>query len=89
MRHANIHTFGTVQGVFYRHTAKEKADILGLTGFVRNEEDGSVYTEVEGEDTAVDEFINWCKKGPMLAKIDKVDVTDGPMQQFSGFTLKS
>ena len=89
MKHVNIHAFGTVQGVFYRHTAKEKADILGLTGMTRNEEDGSVSIEVEGENEAVDEFITWSRKGPMLAQVEKIDISEGPIQNFTGFDIKS
>jgi acylphosphatase len=65
---------GKVQGVFYRAWAKEKADELGLNGWVKNRADGSVEIWVEGEDIFVLEMADWCRKGPARARVDDVDV---------------
>ncbi|MEZ5066975.1 MAG: acylphosphatase [Bacteroidia bacterium] len=51
---------GKVQGVFFRKFTKEKAVESGLNGFVRNQNDGSVYIEVTGEETVLEDFIQWC-----------------------------
>lgn len=61
-KHFNIVIFGRVQGIFFRATAKEQADKLNITGFARNEEDGSVYIEVEGAEEKLDKFLGWCHK---------------------------
>jgi len=50
MRHLNIRVSGKVQGVFFRASTKEQADQLGVKGFVRNEPNGDVYIEVEGDE---------------------------------------
>lgn len=84
-KHINIYIFGKVQGIFFRVTAKEKADKLGVTGFARNEADGSVYIETEGEKEKLDEFVKWCYTGPSLAKVEKVKVTKSPLKNFSEF----
>ena len=47
--HLTLRIYGTVQGVFFRQSTQEKAQELNLTGFVRNERDGSVYVEAEGD----------------------------------------
>ena len=52
MQHLNIFISGRVQGVFYRDTMRQKARELGVTGFVMNKPDGSVYAEAEGETDA-------------------------------------
>ncbi|MBU1000228.1 acylphosphatase [Patescibacteria group bacterium] len=62
--HLNIKIYGLVQGVFFRATAKEKADSLSITGFAKNMPDGSVFIEVEGEKKNLDKFVKWCHIGP-------------------------
>ncbi|MEK7195439.1 MAG: acylphosphatase [Patescibacteria group bacterium] len=73
-RHLTIRVYGIVQGVFFRDSAKQEADNLSLSGFVRNEPDGSVYIEIEGEDKNLEKFLGWCRKGSLPAKTEKVDV---------------
>lgn len=79
---------GRVQGVFYRASAQQAARQLGLTGFVKNEGDGSVYAEVEGREDAVQSFIDWCKKGPPAAAVISVEVSEGRRQFFEDFRIK-
>lgn len=71
-----IRVFGRVQGVWFRASAKEEADKLGICGYVRNEPDGSVYIEAEGPDALLDAFIKWCGKGPELAKVKSLEVEE-------------
>lgn len=59
--------------MFFRDSSRRKAKKLGLKGFVRNEDDGTVYIEAEGEKDALKRFLEWCHKGPWLAKVEKVD----------------
>lgn len=84
-KHVNIKVYGKVQGIFFRATAKEQADRMGIFGFARNDEDGSVYIEAEGDEVKLDEFVKWCHKGPQLARVEKVEVTEGPLKNFSDF----
>jgi len=65
---------GKVQGVFFRRRAKEKADELGLTGFVENREDGSVFIFAEGMEDALQELEQWCHHGPPGANVESVIV---------------
>lgn len=64
---------GRVQGVFYRANTKKVADKLGLTGWVRNLPDGRVEVVAEGERQVIDKLINYLHKGPMIAKVNRVD----------------
>jgi acylphosphatase len=65
-----------VQGVFFRREARVAAMKLGLSGFVRNEDDGSVYAEAEGAPEAVGGFIRWCRRGPENARVEEVRVEE-------------
>lgn len=87
MRHVNLKVTGLVQGVFFRASVKEKADDLNLKGFVRNEEDGSVYIEVESEEISLKDFINWCKIGPKFAKVENIDIKKGKIKHFKEFLI--
>jgi len=86
-RHVAIRVNGRVQGVLFRAHAKETADQLGVTGFVRNEPDGSVYIEAEGAPRDLERFIIWCRKGPPSAIVKGVDVSDGPDRRFAEFSI--
>lgn len=60
MKHFKLNVSGTVQGVFFRASTKDAADRLGIKGFVRNEPDGSVYIEAEGEEEKLNQFMECC-----------------------------
>jgi acylphosphatase len=84
-RAVSIRVHGTVQGVWFRDSTRRRATELGLTGFVRNESDGSVSIEAHGDDAAVGQLIEWCHTGPPDAKVQRVDVTESsasPCQDF-------
>jgi len=67
---------GRVQGVGYRDAAVQAAFTIGVTGWVRNRSDGTVEAQVQGDVASVDRFVEWCKRGPPLARVSKVDARD-------------
>ena len=71
-----IRISGKVQGVWFRASAKDKAIALGLTGNVWNEPNGDVGVIVQGPKNKIHEFIEWCKKGPPLARVDDVNTQE-------------
>lgn len=85
-KHLSIRVEGRVQGVFYRASARQKAMELGLHGFAKNEDDGSVYIEVEGEEQALNEFLRWCRTGPPRAGVTAVNHLEGALQNLTGFS---
>jgi acylphosphatase len=85
---AEIVVRGRVQGVFFRASAQQEALRLGLTGEVRNLPDGSVEAIVEGEKSAVDDFVAWCRRGPPSADVEDVQVKLlPPRDEFRTFTV--
>ena len=60
---------GTVQGVFFRQFCKDKADELGLKGYVRNLESSNVEVLVEGDKEKIEEMYKILKQGPPHAQI--------------------
>lgn len=86
-KHINIRVAGRVQGVYFRASAKDQASSLRLKGFVRNEPDGNVYIEAEGDDLVLDKFVAWCKVGPPGADVADVHVTAGDLVGFERFEI--
>jgi acylphosphatase len=70
-----------VQGVFFRAATRRAAADLKLTGWVRNMDDGRVEAVFEGEDSAIDKMIAWCKIGPPSARVEDVAVAE---EHYSG-----
>jgi acylphosphatase len=75
-RAVEVRITGVVQGVSFRAYAREEARRLGVSGWLRNEPDGSVAGHLEGPDDAVDRMIAWCRHGPTYAEVDRVEVAD-------------
>ena len=88
MRHIIIIIRGKVQGVFFRHGTKAVADQLGVRGFVRNEEDGTVYIEAEADEWILDNFLDWCNEGPDRAEVETVEKMEAELQGFNNFIIK-
>jgi acylphosphatase len=87
-KHFNIKVIGEVQGVFFRASTKEKADTYGINGYVRNETDGSVYIEAEGEEADLKKFIQWCQQGPVHARIESCKASEAPMTGYKDFVIQ-
>jgi len=85
---AIISVFGRVQGVAFRYYTAEKAKQLGLSGIVRNKANGSVYIEVEGEGTNIENFIHWCKTGPDRARVIKINHQYCDKFGYEGFVIR-
>jgi acylphosphatase len=79
---------GKVQGVYYRQSAKEKALELGLTGFVKNQPDGSVFIQASGTAGQLNQLVAWCRQGPARAQVISVQVEHIEPRAFIGFTVE-
>ena len=79
---------GRVQGVCFRAEAKIRASRLGISGFIKNLEDGRVEATIEGEEKKVEKFVKWTKRGPMFAKVTNVEIMEENYKnEFSKFNI--
>ncbi len=78
---------GRVQGVFFRATSKEIADKTGVKGWVKNTPEGDVEAVVTGTEEDVQQFIQWCKKGPPGSKVTDVITSQHDETLFVDFSI--
>ncbi len=78
---------GKVQGVFYRASAKEKALMLGISGWIKNTKEGAVEAIITGSQENIETFIDWCKQGPRHAIVENVIVKPSEPQTFKTFSI--
>jgi len=79
---------GQVQGVFFRAWTEEEATRLGVSGWVRNEPDGSVRALFVGPRAAVEAMLSRCRQGPPAARVANVESTPvAPVPEVSGFRV--
>jgi len=87
MSTVNLLIKGKVQGVYYRFAAKEEADKLGITGWVKYINEGRVEIMATGAEEQLEQFITWCHKGPEKAVVAQVIVTPLSEEKFEGFSV--
>jgi protein-L-isoaspartate(D-aspartate) O-methyltransferase len=89
MKAVDVRVHGTVQGVFYRVSARDEARRLGVFGWVKNLSDGSVALHLQGDPAVVDQMLGWCRVGPPGAKVGRLDVrASSPDVSLSGFEVR-
>jgi acylphosphatase len=79
---------GRVQGVSFRYYTEEEARRLGVAGWVSNEPDGTVAGHFEGDTEAVDALVDWCRTGPRVARVERVDVRPGDDEGATSFEVR-
>ncbi|GIO22674.1 acylphosphatase [Oceanobacillus sp. J11TS1] len=90
MRYIAISVRGRVQGVGFRYFTQHTATDCNITGWVKNEADGSVYIEAYGGDENIDLFLDKIKKGPSrFAKVSDLSVKEyAEDPEFTSFDIK-
>lgn len=76
LRRVKIIVSGRVQGVYFRLFTQNKAKHFSIKGTVKNLADGRVEIIAEAENMSIEKFIKWCHKGPVTARVDKVEVEE-------------
>jgi len=87
MKHIDIKVTGKVQGVSFRAVTKMVADQMSVRGIIRNESDGSVFIEAEGDEVSLDVFLEWCHDGPDRAVVEQVTVSPGTIKNYQNFEV--
>lgn len=83
-----IRVSGHVQGVFFRAWIRDQARELGVNGWVRNCDDGSVEAHLEGEAVAVEELIEHVRSGPPAARAETMEISEAPSENLSAFEVR-
>ncbi|HEX2240390.1 MAG TPA: acylphosphatase [Actinomycetota bacterium] len=78
---------GHVQGVFFRDSCRQMAREQSVSGSARNLPDGRIEIQLEGYKPAVDRVIAWCRLGPPMAEVEKVEVYEERPTGQEGFTV--
>lgn len=84
-RRVTVH--GRVQGVFFRDSTRRMAQSRGVSGWVRNNPDGTVEAAFEGDEHAVDAMLGFARHGPRGAVVESVDVVDEEPEDQTGFQI--
>jgi len=87
MKRLKINVYGRVQGVYYRASTERYCREHSISGFVRNEQDGSVYLEAESDESRLEQLLLWLKKGPPMAKVTEVRSEIIPATGKPGFEI--
>jgi acylphosphatase len=80
---------GRVQGVGYRYFVQRQANLLGVSGYVRNLFDGRVEIEAEANSTPLTQFTDACKRGPEMARVEKCYLSELPVFGYKAFRIKT
>lgn len=88
MRTVHLVITGRVQGVGYRDWTRREAVRLGLSGWVRNRPDGSVQALIHGDDAAVGQMLDACRRGPPAARVEAVTLHDAHEPVPAGFDIR-
>jgi acylphosphatase len=88
MKTVTVRVTGRVQGVWYRGWTEGEATRLGLSGWVRNEADGSVRALLHGPGAAVDAMLALMRDGPPAARVDRVEAAPGAAPDDPGFRVR-
>jgi acylphosphatase len=83
-----IHVTGRVQGVGFRWSAANEAKNRGISGFVKNLSNGSVYIEAEGSREQLNTYVEWCRKGPRFGVVESVTVDPSPPVNYTDFRIE-
>jgi len=79
---------GRVQGVFFRDSARERARAHGVSGWVRNRDDGAVEAVLEGRPDAVERLVRFFETGPSHASVERLEVEEESPEGLSGFEVR-
>lgn len=89
MKRLEATIYGHVQGVFFRDTTRRKAQARQITGWVRNEPDGTVRVVAEGDEEALRELLSFLQQGPSAARVERVETEwEEARDEFARFRVR-
>jgi acylphosphatase len=85
---ARVRVTGVVQGVYFRQETSRLARSLSLAGWVRNAADGSVEAVFEGTPERVEFMVSWCRRGPVHAEVEHVEIEREQPERIQDFEIR-
>jgi acylphosphatase len=79
---------GYVQGVFFRDAVRRRAEAANVAGWIRNNRDGTVEGVFEGELEEVERLVDFCRRGPRGAEVERVEVVEDEPEGLRGFEVR-
>ncbi|MEX0827167.1 MAG: acylphosphatase [Acidimicrobiia bacterium] len=89
MKAIRVVVAGRVQGVGFRWSTRRAAERIGVTGWVRNREDGAVEAHIEGPAERVAAMVAWLEQGPAEAKVASVETAEASPEGVEGFGIRA
>ena len=77
-----------MQGVFFRDSTRRRAEAAGVAGWVSNRGDGAVEAVFEGEPEAVEAMVEFCRRGPGRAEVERLELSEEEPEGLSGFRIR-
>jgi acylphosphatase len=88
MKSLRVKVFGEVQNVGFRAMTRHRARKLGVSGWVKNNDDGTVEALFQGTQETVDDMVDWCRKGPPTSYVERIEISEEPdAEKFKGFDI--
>ena len=87
MQRRHVVIYGFVQGVGFRFSVERAANSRGVSGWVRNRADGAVEAVFEGEPEDVEALVEFCRRGPRGAEVERVDVEEESAEGLGSFRV--
>ena len=88
MTRRRVVVHGRVQGVFFRGSTVERAQEVGVNGWVRNRPDGTVEAVFEGSAAQVAEMVRYCREGPPWARVERIEEFEEAPEGLAGFGIR-
>ena len=87
MQRSHVVIYGFVQGIGFRFAVQRTASLRAVSGWVRNRPDGAVEAVFEGEPADVDALVDFCRRGPRGADVERVEVEAELPEGLAGFRV--
>jgi acylphosphatase len=87
VKRLHVWVSGTVQGVYFRESARAEAERRGVAGWVRNLPDGRVEAVFEGPALAAEAMVDWCRRGPPNAAVEGIEAREEEPRGDAGFAV--
>ena len=87
MKSTHLTVSGRVQGVFFRDNTRKKALELGLFGYAKNLEDGTVEVILQGNETKINEVISFLRKSPGISRVNDITIKEIDFEKFNNFEI--